>query len=133
MEGCAKIMYIRVRRGAQTVPLPRLPANCGQFAIIYDLPTRRRPSSSRVDVVPKCKMLTRLRFSLCRTGPSLSPFYVPCDRVDASYALIFPRDVIVRKGARTRVSHVISLPVVAYVYRIHGCSLLLRKYNLAKL
>lgn len=41
-------------------PLPRLPANCGQFVIIYDLPTHRCPSSSRetrvrVDAVPKCK------------------------------------------------------------------------------
>lgn len=54
MEGCAKIMYIRVRRGAQTVPLPRLPANCGQFTIIYDLPTRRRPSSPREMCVDVC-------------------------------------------------------------------------------
>lgn len=78
MEGCAKIMYIRVRRGAQTVPLPQFPANCGQFTIIYDLPTRRRSSSSRETWCLNVKVNTA-RFSL--RVPSLSPFHMPYDRV----------------------------------------------------
>lgn len=56
------------------------------------------------------------RFSLCGTRPSLSPFHVLYNRVDASYTFIFPRDVIEKKEARTRVSRVINLPVVEYVY-----------------
>lgn len=69
-------------------PRPRLPVNCGQFAIIYDLPTRHSPAVlSRETCECVCERCLNVKVNAARFSPRpvspLSPFYVPSDRVNA--------------------------------------------------